>query len=238
MPGPPSPPSGTQRPSLRWDAAQRACRDNDLKSLKLLIEQGALFENISSLQEACKTGAWGTGSESSSSQSFSTTDSIRLSNLLQTATTRGHVRIITYLLQVFPAKDLHVLEWEITINAIAQGSVQVLSPFLEVDPGLVNMQDPRFGTCFSILFNLVIEKEKHLPVVQLLCTSGADLAKLPDVFYNCAMGSTPDVLEYLESRTKSLESDERLLQIASSHGNEGMVTFLLDRGADKCDGGN
>lgn len=208
MPGPPSPPQSTQRPSLRWDAAQRASRDNDLTTLKFLITQGALFENLPALREACISGAWGRGT-TASQQAFSTTDSIRLSNLLQTATTRGHVPIIRYLLETFPARYLHVLEWEVVVNALATGSVEVMEPFLEVDPGLVSMCDEaKFGTCFTVLFDLVVEKEKHLPMVKLLCEHGADVAALPNVLEDAARSSTAEVLAYLKSRVAEPETRE------------------------------
>jgi ankyrin repeat protein len=232
MAGPPSPPQSTEPHSLRWDAAQRACRDNDLATLKLLITQGGLFENIPALRSACISGAWGRGTRSSSPQIFSTTDSIRLSKLLQTATTRGHTDIIQYLLKTFPAKDLHVLEWEIVVNALATGRVEVLEPFLEVDPELVGMCDEkRFGTCFTVLFDLV-EKEKHLPVVETLCEHSEDVATLSNVFQDCARASSAEVLAYLEKRAPSPVSHEMLLCIASSHGNEDISRFLLHRGAD------
>lgn len=204
MPGPPSSPQAqVQRPSLRWDAAQRACRDNDLATLQFLITQGGLFENLPALQEACRSGAWGRGTTSSSSQfqTFTTQDSIRLSHLLQTATTRGHVPLIRYLLDTFPAKDLHVLEWEITVNALASGRMDVLAPFLEVDPGLVNMYDgggKSFGTCFTVLFDLVVETERHLPMVRLLCEYGADVGALPGVLEDARRASTSEVVEFLE----------------------------------------
>jgi hypothetical protein len=190
----------SQRPSLRWDAAQRAARDNDLTTLQLLVTHGQLFENIRALQEACRDGTWGRGIPSSSNQAFTTQDSVRLSTLLQTATTRGHVRLIKYLLETFPAKDLHVLEWEVIVNALANGRVDVLEPFLEVDPGLVEMQDVRFGTCFTVLFDLVAEKEKHLPVVRLLCEHSANVANLPHVLEDARRASTLEVVQYLEQR--------------------------------------
>ncbi|KIW01981.1 uncharacterized protein PV09_06492 [Verruconis gallopava] len=206
MPGPPSPPpTRQQRPSLRWDAAQRACRDNDLSTLRLLVTQGGLFENAPALREACLSGAWGRGTagDASAAQTFSTQDSIRLSNLLQTATTRGHVPVIRYLLDTFPARDLHVLEWEIVVNALATGSCEVLQPFLDVDPGLVGMVDEaRFGTCFTVLFDLVVEKENHLPVVKMLCEHGADVAALPHVLDDAKRSSTPEVVAYLEAKLR------------------------------------
>lgn len=203
MPGPPSPPQErSQRPSLRWDAAQRTCRDNDLATLQLLITQGGLFENLPALQEACRSGTWGRGNRSAS-QTFTTQDSIRLSHLLQTATTRGHVPVIRYLLETFPAKDLHVLEWEVIVNALASGRPEVVLPFLEVDPELVNMCDgvnAIFGTCFTILFDLVVEKDQHLPVVKLLCEHGADIKTLPHVLSDARHASTPEVVAYLEEQ--------------------------------------
>jgi hypothetical protein len=227
MPGPPSPPQAAQRPSLRWDAAQRACRDDDLATLTFLVAQGGLFENLPVLREACLSGEWGRGT-SPRSQKFSTTDSIRLSNLLQTATTRGHVDIIRYLLETFPAKDLHVLEWETVVNALATGRVEVLEPFLVVDPGLVNMADvQKFGTCFTVLFDLVLEKEKHLPVVKLLCEHDVDISTLPNVFYDCARCSTSGVLAYFESQTSRPLSKETLLCIACNHGNDDIAQNIF-----------
>lgn len=60
--------SATQysKPSLRWDAAQRACRDGDLKTLKFIIEQAGIFEDKPALREACLSGAWGNYAHSSS----------------------------------------------------------------------------------------------------------------------------------------------------------------------------
>ena len=203
MAGPPSPPpqQQSQRSSLPWEAAQRACRDNDLASLQLLINQGGLFQNLPALQEACKSGAWGRGI-TEGAQQFTTQDSIRLSNLLQTATTRGHMPLIEYLLNIFPAIDLHVLEWEIVVNALASGTPDVLEPFLRVDPGLVDMcdgGDKSFGTCFTVLFDLVVDKEKHLPMVKLLCEHGADLKALPHVLEDAKRASTKEVVDYLDA---------------------------------------
>ena len=205
MPGPPSPPTQDkaepERPCRRWDAAQRACRDNDLASLQLLVNEGGLFQNLPALQEACRSGAWGRGI-TSGAQKFTTQDSIRLSHLLQTATTRGHVSVIEYLLDVFPAKDLHVLEWEIIVNALASGRTEVLEPFLKVDPELVNMcdgGDKNFGTCFTVLFDLVIDKEKHLPMVKLLVEHEADIKSLPNVLEDAKRASTKEVVDYLDA---------------------------------------
>ena len=231
MPGPPSPQSHPQEPrqSIRWDAAQRACRDNHLQTLQFLITQGGLFENATVLREACESGAWGTG-KNAFKIPFSTTDSIRLHTLLQTATTRGHIPIVRYLLAQFPAKDLHVLEWEITINAIAQGSVELLEPFVAVDPGFVNMCDERYGTCFTVLFDLVPEKEKHLSVVRFFCDRGADISALPDVLRDCARSSTAEVMQYLLERSEPSSGGGELLCEAAYHGNDDIVAYFLDRG--------
>jgi hypothetical protein len=117
--------------------------------------------------------------------------------MLQTATTRAHTDMVSYLLEQFPAKYLHMAEWEVVVNAIAKGSVELLKPFVQVDPPLVNLYDPRFGTCFTVLFELVHEKELHLPVVRFLVENGADLCSTPNLLQD-AESSTLEVREYIK----------------------------------------
>jgi hypothetical protein len=203
MPGPLSPPPETPtaeppRTSLRWDTAQRACRDGDLKTLTWLFDNGQLFENRTSLREACISGAWGSGRKELLAQPYATTDSIRLHTMLQTATTRCRVDMVCYLLDQFPAKDLHICEWEVVVNAIAQGSVALLEPFIKVDPDLVNLYDPRFGTCFTVLFELVHGKEQHLPIVEFFVEHGADVASTPGILKEAGASSIAEVVEYLK----------------------------------------
>lgn len=205
MPGPPTPPSRESqhptlqpRQSLRWDTAQRACRDGDLKTLKFLFENAQLFEDKEALREACVSGAWGTGREDLPTRPFSTTDSIRLHTMLLHATERGHVNLIRYILERFPAKGLHIAEWKIVLNAISKGSVELLEPFIEVDPELLNMYHPNFGSCFTILFGAVEEKELHLPMVEFLIEKGAEVVSIPRVLVDAATSSTPYVMEVLQ----------------------------------------
>jgi hypothetical protein len=108
--------------------------------------------------------------------------------------------MVRYLLDEFPAKDLHICEWEVVVNAIAQGSVELLKPFVQVDTELVNLYDPRFGSCFTVLFELVHEKELHLPVVEYLVESGADVGKTPGILKEADASSTPDVIEFLKNK--------------------------------------
>jgi hypothetical protein len=146
------------------------------------------------------SGAWGSGRQDLLAKPYSTTDSIRLHTMLQTATTRGRVDLVRYLLEQFPAKDLHICEWEVVVNAIAQGSVELLEPFVKVDPGMVNLHDPRFGSCFTVLFELVHEKELHLPVVKFLVQHGADVSQIPGALREASLSSTQEVVEFLEAR--------------------------------------
>lgn len=200
MPGPPTPPPSESlqnptlqsRHSLRWDTAQRACRDGDLKTLQLLFEHAQLFEDRAALRDACISGAWGTGREDLLSQThpFSVTDSIRLHTMLLHATERGHVELIRYLLDQFPAKGLHVAEWQIVVNAVSKGRRDVLELFIEVDPGLVNMCHDDFGSCFTILFGVLEEKEGHLPMVEFLIEKGADVGGIPGVLGDAVAAST------------------------------------------------
>jgi len=119
--------------------------------------------------------------------------------MLQAATTRGRVEMVDYLLERFPAKDLHIAEWEVVVNAIAQGSVELLDPFVKADPELVNLYDLRFGTCFTVLFELVHEKELHLPVVKFLFENGANIPQTPGLLREALASSTADVVEFLEA---------------------------------------
>ncbi|KAF2426556.1 hypothetical protein EJ08DRAFT_651663 [Tothia fuscella] len=196
---PPPEPTLEAKSSLRWDTAQRACRDGDLKTLKWLFDNGHLFENRSALREACISGAWGSGRQELLKRPYSTTDSIRLHTMLQTATTRAHVEMVMYLLEQFPAKDLHIAEWEVVVNAIAKGSVELLEPFVKVDPGLVNLFDPRFGSCFTVLFELVYEEELHLPVVEFFELHGANFAETPNILSD-AEHSTREVRDLINAR--------------------------------------
>lgn len=205
MPGPLTPPSQESphptlqpRQSLRWVTAQRACRDGDRRALKFLFENAQLFEDKEVLREACVSGAWGTGREDLVTRLISTTDSIRLHTMLLHATERGHVYLILYILEQFPAKNLHIAEWQIVVNAISKGSVGLLESFIEVDPELVNMYHPNFGSCFTILFGAVEEKELHLPMVEFLIEKGADVVSVPRVLVDAATSSTPQVMEVLQ----------------------------------------
>lgn len=206
MPGPPSPtppspssqiPTLQPRHSLRWDTAQRAVRDGDLKTLQFLFEKAQLFEDKAALRDACISGAWGTGREDLLTRPFSTTDSIRLHTMLLHATERGHVELVRFILKQFPARGLHVAEWQIVVNAIGKGSVELLSLFVEVDGGLVNMYHDDFGSCFTVLFGIVEEKEKHLPVVQFFIEKGADVGRIKGVLADAIALSTTDVVEVL-----------------------------------------
>jgi hypothetical protein len=120
--------------------------------------------------------------------------------MLQTATTRGRVDMVCYLLDQFPAKDLHICEWEVVVNAVAQGSVELLEPFIKVDPELVNLYDPRFGTCFTVLFELVQEQDLHLPMVKFLIEKGADISKTSGLLRDADASSTLEVVEFLEAK--------------------------------------
>jgi len=225
------------RPSLRWDAAQRACRDGDLKTLRWLFENAGLFEDKDALREACISGAWATGNDELLNRPFSTTDSIRLHTMLQAATTRCHVGVVHYILEQFPAKDLHVLEWEIIVNAIGQASVQLLEEFVNVDPSFVNLYRSTTGNCFQVLFSLVGERELHLPIVKFLLTHGADPRQGREdvVHLSCLESavafSTPAVVDLLE--THCIDGDKLLmLGLAASAGNTEMCRYLVDQGAD------
>jgi len=231
------------RPSLRWDAAQRACRDGDLKTLRWLFENAGLFEDKEALREACISGAWGTGKEELPQRPFSTTDSIRLHTMLQTATTRCHVGIVHYLLEQFPAKDLHVLEWEVVINAIGQASVPLLEEIFNVDPNFVNLYRSTTGNCFQVLFSVVKEPELHLPVVEFLLAHDADpnLGREDAGNLTCLESavafSTPSVVELLESH--HAKGDKlQMLGLAASAGNVDMCQYLVDKGADVDQVGN
>lgn len=230
---------GAENPngSLRWDAAQRACRDGDLKTLRWLFEDAGLFKDKDALREACIAGAWATGNDELLKRPFSTTDSIRLHTTLQTATTRCHVAIVHYILEQFPTKDLHVLEWEVIVNAIGQASVPLLEEFVKVDPSLVNLYRSATGNCFQILFSVVEERELHLPIVEFLLDHGADpeLGREDAVHLSCLESavafSTPAVVELLE--THRIEGDKLLmLGLAASAGNAEMCGYLVDQGAD------
>jgi len=223
------------RPSLRWDAAQRACRDGDLKTLQWLFENAGLFEDKDSLREACIAGAWATGNDELLKRPFSTTDSIRLHTMLQTATTRCHVGVVHYILEQFPAKDLHVLEWEVIVNAIGQGSVPLLEEFFNVDPDFVNLYRSTTGNCFQVLFSVVGERELHQPIVEFLLAHGADPRLGGDGRVSCLESavafSTPAVVELLESH--HIEGDKLLmLGLAASAGNVDMCRYLVDHGAN------
>jgi hypothetical protein len=231
------------RPSLRWDTAQRACRDGDLKTLRWLFENAGLFEDKDALREACIEGAWATGNDELLKRPFSTTDSIRLHTMLQTATTRCHIDVVHYILEQFPAKDLHVLEWEIIVNAIGQASVPLLEEFVNVDPNLVNLYRSTTGNCFQILFSVVGERELHLPIVEFLLGHGADpgLGREDAVNLSCLESavafSTPAVVERLE--THGIEGNKLLmLGLAASAGNAEMCQYLVDQGADIDQEGN
>jgi hypothetical protein len=236
MAGPPSPTpesstAAQPRQSLRWDTAQRACRDGDLKTLKFLFENAQLFEDKEALREACLSGAWGTGRVDLLKRPFSTTDSIRLHTMLLHATERGHVHLVRYLLEQFPAKGLHVAEWQIVVNAINKGRVELLEPFVEVDPELVNMQHLNFGSCFTILFGSVEEKELHLPIVEFLIANGADIKSIPMILVDCAASSTVQVLEVLQ-RAGTRGDIGLALCIAAYYGNEDVAVELLGQGED------
>ena len=225
------------RPSLRWDAAQRACRDGDLKTLRWLFENAHLFEDKDALREACISGAWATGNDELLKQPFSTTDSIRLHSMLQAATTRCHVGVVHYILEQFPAKDLHVLEWEVIVNAIGQASVPLLEEFVNVDPGSVNLYHNTTGNCFQVLFSVVEEREMHLPIVEFLLAHGADprLSREGATHLSCLESavafSTPAVVELLEAH--HIDGDKLLmLGLAASVGNADMCRYLVDQGAD------
>jgi hypothetical protein len=224
----------TERFSQRWDAAQRACRDGQLQTLQWLFEKAQFFEGRQALREACISGAWGSGNEEILTQPYSTTDSVRLHTMLQTATARGHVDIVRYLLEQFPAKDLHVLEWEIILSAIGQGSLDLLEAFAVVDRNFVHMSRPQFGNCFTALFSLVKEPEYHLPVVQFLLDSGAqpdEGVPLGNTLREAVASSTPDVLRTL--KLYGAKGDElQMLAVAAGAGNANMVKHLLENGAD------
>jgi len=168
------------RQSLRQDAAMRACRDGDLTTIKLLIDQAALFEKPKELREACISGAWGApeqqqddGAGSTSAQAYSTRDSILLHNLLLSATTRSHATIVALLLAKFPAQRLHEAEWELIMAALGTGDPEVVKPYIGVDPELVNMVKGGIGNCFDVVFALNEEPEvEHM--VEFLLEKGAD----------------------------------------------------------------
>ncbi|KAF2674685.1 hypothetical protein BT63DRAFT_419970 [Microthyrium microscopicum] len=174
----------TQRTSLRYDAALRACRDGDLSTVQKLINEAQLFKDPKSLRKACENGTWGTGVKSSNvandnESAYDTTDSIRLHTMLQTATTRSHTRIVVYLLDQFPARGLHIAEWEVVVNALGSGSMEMLTPFLAVDPDIVHWVDDRLGgTVFGVINRLVEEWEKKKALFELLVDHGADLNML------------------------------------------------------------
>jgi hypothetical protein len=199
------------RVSMRGDAARRAVRDGDVKTLKWLIDEAGLFEKAPALRKACISGAWGSGDKTLPSPSYSTTDSILLHELLLGATTRGHVKLLQLLLDRFPAKSLHILEWELIINAIAQASVEMLSPYMTVDPELVKMQDSRYGNCFSALFSLSDDPEQHLPVARYLLEHGADPNMIsgppPKSVLQLALEySTSDVVDVLKQYGAKIET--------------------------------
>ena len=224
-----------ERTSQRWDAAQRACRDDDLTSLQWLVESARLFEDQASLRAACISGAWGTGNEDliEDGKAFTAADSIKLHTMLQTATSRGHVRMVEYLLQQLPAKSLHVLEWEIILAALGQASIELLEIFAKVDPDFVHMSRPEFGNCFTALFSLSVEQEMHLPVVEFLLSHGAqpdDGVSASRVIQQAIATSTPEVVEALQ-RTGAPDEPARFLSVAAYHGNVAMVRYLLDKGA-------
>lgn len=108
---------------------------------------------------------------------------------------------MSFLLDKFPAKGLHVAEWEVVVNAIAQGP-EMLKLYLAVDPQLVEMNDERVGDCFGIVFALV-EDELQAEVVQLLLKNGADpnLRRVTGgrtVLKEAELVSTPEVVELLK----------------------------------------
>lgn len=179
--------------SRRYDAAQRACRDGDLNTLKELVTRAQLFRDRAALRRACEDGSWGCGTnlypdaarhdvkKLSGSKLYDTQDSIRLHTLLQTATTRGHASIVKYLLHEFPARHLHVAEWEVVVNALASGDAEVLKPFLDLDPDIVHWKDNRIGgSVFSVIADLVDDDEKAREMFRLLLARGAQVDAIWD----------------------------------------------------------
>jgi hypothetical protein len=126
---------------------------------------------------------------------------------------------VHYLLSQFPAKDLHVLEWEVVVNAIAQASVPLLKEFIAIDADLVNFYRPEAGNLFLLLFDLVSEKELHEPVVQFLLENGADsdCGGHADRCVEMAKGgSTPEVVRLLERLVESRRTNNPVLGDDSS----------------------
>jgi hypothetical protein len=170
------------RHSLRQDAAMRACRDGDSSTLQRLIDQAQLFENPAALKQACQSGLWGDPKLSSnntsgnaSGDSYSTKDSVLLHNLLFSAVTRAHADIIQLLLDRFPARHLHVAEWELVVSALGTGDVQVIKPFVDIDPDLIKLLEPKVGNCFDVLFSLNSDSDDLKPIVEYLLERGANV---------------------------------------------------------------
>jgi hypothetical protein len=155
----------------------RACRDGDTATLKLLIDQAALFEKPNELREACLSGAWGAPNGQlyeETQPSYTTQDSILLHNLLLTATTRSYANIVELLLEKFPARRLHEAEWELVLAALGTGKVEVVKAYVKVDPELVNMMSTSFGNCFDIVLALVDDPEDWVSLIEFLLEQGGD----------------------------------------------------------------
>lgn len=83
---------------------------------------------------------------------------------------------MTSLLKEFRARDLHVAEWEVVVNAIGTGNVDVVRPFLVVDPDIVRWTDKRIGgSVFGVILQLIDDWDRQKVMSEFMVQNGADL---------------------------------------------------------------
>ncbi|KAI1376639.1 ankyrin repeat-containing domain protein [Hypoxylon crocopeplum] len=153
-----------------------------------------------------------------------------IQSLLTTATWNCHVPVVSFLLSEYPYISLN----EETIRAaVYSGSVDLFATLISKDPTIINRQFDRRGTPLAV----ACQSQQPANFLEFLLKEGADPNQDPDVA-PFPLASVAAFYGDTNAAALLLEYGARLehtgaLAAAAGRGNEVMVRYLLEHGAEQ-----
>ncbi|KAJ9643939.1 hypothetical protein H2199_003805 [Coniosporium tulheliwenetii] len=218
-----------------FDSTLQSARSGDVPALEALLADPSFFTDRLSFRNACISREWG-WNNACVNVSYCAADGHKFYKILKAATDAGAVPTVRFLLEQFPARDIHVTMSQLVFTAIASGDVELVRPYVEAAPECVDACHAFYGSSIDQAFMHIRDVSRCLSMVEFLLRSGAD----PNNDHEESRGvplqqavrmSYPVVVELLERW--GAEGDKlKLGWGAVYYGNSRMVMYLLKLGAD------